>query len=157
MKNLILSAIFAVLAFTSNAQYDAILNKYQDYYLNQYNIEYTSPHKQQIKDTSIIISYGNLYISSRPTNNVFLEVLFNETIKITKLKTVFVNDIENDIKYIEIVEYISDNYAGLQFVIMKKSFDGSWDIINQPEFDNNTIQYVNYPQEIGDCPICPAD
>ena len=157
MKNLFLSAIFVVIAFASNAQYDAILNKYQDYYLKQYNIEYTSPHKQQIKNTSIIISYGNLYISSRPTNNVFLEALFNETIKITKLKTVFVNDTENDIKYIEIVEYVSDNYPGLQFVIMKKSIDGSWDIINQPEFDNNTIQYIKYPQEIGDCPICPAD
>ncbi len=157
MKRLFISAIFAVVAFTSNAQYDAILNKYQNYYLNQYNISYTSPHKQLVKDTSSVISYGDVYISLRPTNEVFLTVLFNETIKITKLKTVVVNDKENDIHCIEIVEYVSNNYSGLQFVIMKKSFDGSWDIINQPEFDNNTIQYVNYPIEIGDCPICPAE
>lgn len=157
MKRLFLSAIFAILAFVGNAQYDAILNKYQDFYLKKYNIEYTSPHKQIEKDTTLIVNYGDLYISMRPTDDIFLEVLFNETIKITKIKRAFVNDVENDIEYIEIVEYVSDNYPDLQFVIMKKSFTGLWNIINQPEFDNNMIQYVNYPQEIGVCPICPAN
>jgi|LakMenE01Jun11ns_1017448.scaffolds.fasta_scaffold9836489_1 hypothetical protein len=149
--------LFVLLPFTITAQYDAILNNYQKYYLDKYDIEYTSPHKQIVKDTSNIINYGDVYISLRPTNEVFLTAIFNETIKITKLKKVTVNDKENDIQCIEIVEYVSDNYSGLQFVIMKKSYDGSWDIINQPEFDNNTIQYVNYPIEIGDCPICPAN
>jgi hypothetical protein len=153
MKKLLL----LLLPFISNAQYDAILNNYQKYYLNKYNIEYTSPHKQLVKDTANIISYGNVYISLRPTNDVFLSILFNETIKITKLKTVVVNDKENDIQYIDILEYISDNYPGVGVVIMKKSYDGFWNIINQPDFDNVNVKYINYPPEIGDCPNCPAD
>jgi len=189
MKNLILSAIFAVVAFSSNAQYDATINEYQKYYLNRYNIAYASTYLRayvesgkatdSISDIEVksiyskfskvntnfvsikespthIIGFGNEYISLRTTDEPILTALFNETIKITGLKSVYVNDHENDIQLIEILEYVSDNYPGVGVVIMKKSFDGIYDMISQPEFDNVNVKYINYPQEIGDCPNCVA-
>ena len=183
MKKLFLSAIFAVVAFTSNAQvcYYTMLNEYENYILDQYNINYTGAHvryviesgnvnkldnvstKNSMKiaydnflkfnknyfqlvptDKSPVLLTGTQYIENKYCDN-FTKLICGDSRLIVGFYKKIVNDLENNIRSIEIIEINDAGTHDINHAIFIEDFDGFSTLITPQDFPGMIL--------CGQCPI----
>lgn len=183
MKNLILSAIFATAAFVGNAQKHnyVMLNEYENYILDRYNINYTGIHVRYMIESgnvdslndvftknSMKVAYDNFlkfnknyfqivptvnspilltgtqYIENKDCEN-FTKMICSDTRLIVGFYKKVVNDLENNIKSVEIIEINDAGTYNINHAIFIEDFNGGLTLITPQDFPGMIL--------CGQCPI----